>query len=85
MKVSELKELLNQFDDDALVALAKDAEGNDYSPLSSAWSGVYVGGEESGQAYLQELTTEDIEQGFTEEDVCLDDDGIRAIFLHPTT
>lgn len=85
MKVSELKELLDQLDDDAFVVLAKDAEGNGYSPLLSAWSGIYVGGEESGKAYLQKLTSEDIEQGFSEEDVYLDDDGIRAIFLHPTT
>jgi hypothetical protein len=37
MKVSELKKLLERFDDDDLLILARDAEGNGYSPLGSVW------------------------------------------------
>ncbi len=45
MKVSELIELLMDYDDpeeDIEVVLASDAEGNSYSPLSGAYSCYYV-------------------------------------------
>lgn len=42
MTVKELREFLAEFPDNALVVMAKDAEGNDYSPLSEAYQGRYV-------------------------------------------
>jgi hypothetical protein len=84
MKVSELKKLLERFDDDDLLILARDAEGNGYSPLGSVWNGIYVAEAESrGNAYLSELSQEDQEAGFTEEDVYSEPDGIHAVFLVP--
>ena len=35
MTVKELKEHLDQFHDDLIVVMSKDAEGNSHSPLSS--------------------------------------------------
>ncbi len=35
MKVKQLKEILSEMPDDALVVLAEDAEGNGFSPLGS--------------------------------------------------
>lgn len=41
MTVEELRRALQAFPDDALVVLAKDAEGNGYSPLANTWQGFY--------------------------------------------
>lgn len=41
MTVAELRKALESFDDDRLVVLAKDAEGNSYSPLSDLEAGLY--------------------------------------------
>jgi hypothetical protein len=35
MKVKQLKEILSEMPDDALVVLAQDAEGNGFSPVGS--------------------------------------------------
>jgi hypothetical protein len=35
MKVKQLKEILSEMPDDALVVLAEDAEGNGFSPVGS--------------------------------------------------
>lgn len=42
MTVAELRKALEAFDDDHLVVMAKDAEGNSYSPLSDAGAGMYL-------------------------------------------
>jgi len=42
MNVGELKKILANLPDDKVVVLAKDAEGNGYSPLSNYWNGHYV-------------------------------------------
>ena len=52
MTVAELKKHLEKLNDDALVVLAKDSEGNDYSPLfgynvgwyspDNSWSGDFT-------------------------------------------
>jgi len=40
--VKELKEFLATIDDDRIVVLAEDAEGNGYSPLKGCWEGRIV-------------------------------------------
>jgi len=77
MKVKELKELLNQCDDEDIVILAKDGEGNEFSPLEELCTGKYG----SGRVGLRGLNDELIEQGFSEEDVI--EDGENAIILYP--
>lgn len=42
MKVKELKELLDQFDDNDIVVLSGDGEGNSYSPLADYSKGMYI-------------------------------------------
>lgn len=41
MTVKELKQLLDTFDDDDIIVISKDSEGNEYSPLFDADSGFY--------------------------------------------
>ena len=83
MNVGELKILLDKCDDNDLVILASDSEGNNYSPLAEDY-GVYSYQPEcswSGGVSIRELTPELIEQGYTEEDLC--ESGINAICLYP--
>ena len=42
MTVADLRRLLVDYPDDALVVLARDSEGNGYSPLVGAWSAHYA-------------------------------------------
>lgn len=87
MKVRELRALLETASDDDEVVLAKDAEGNGYSPLSGGWLATYVPESRapwSGEVYLRELDDEALESGYTEEDVYDGDDGIPALVLSPT-
>lgn len=83
MKVKELIELLKQYDGEREVILQKDVEGNGHSPLSDMWEGAYLPTTTwYGEAGLDRLTQDDIEQGYSEEDVVTD--GISALFLVPT-
>ncbi len=82
MTVAELKKLLTDYPDDALVVLQKDAEGNEYSPLSSHWLGAYVPDSTwSGEVFLLELTPELVAKGYGEEDTS--SDGTPALILGP--
>lgn len=68
--VEKLREALQHFDDDDIVILQKDAEGNGYSPLYEARSGVYAPDFSlSGSMYPHESY-----EG---------DDGANAIVLRP--
>jgi hypothetical protein len=81
MKVKELLELLKDEDPERIVVMAKDGEGNGYSPLSGVWSGAYQAETTwYGRAGAEQLTPELREQGYGEEDVC---DGDPAIILTP--
>ena len=81
MTVSELIARLNLIDGDRQVIMQSDAEGNNYSPLSDFWLGAYAADTTwFGEAGLEELTAEDIEQGYTDDDVI---DGQPAVFLTP--
>jgi hypothetical protein len=63
--------------------IAKDAEGNSYSPLYSYWTGRYAPENTySGEAGLERLTRADRKAGFTQADVL--DDGVPALILTPT-
>jgi hypothetical protein len=42
MTVKQLKEVLAGLPDDMLIVISKDAEGNDYSPLSNLTTGEYT-------------------------------------------
>ena len=77
MNVKELKALLRNLDDDTLVVLSSDAEGNQYSKLVQVDLMQYDG-ESVG---LNELTPEAKAQGYTEEDVM--ENGTHAVVLYP--
>lgn len=80
--VRELKELLNNYNDNDLVIIQKDEEGNGFSPLYEILDVKYVADTEwSGEVFLRELTQELREIGFTEEDVS--ESGEDAIVLVP--
>jgi len=42
MTVKELREVLEQFDDDVIVVIATDADGNRFSPLADTSEGHYI-------------------------------------------
>ena len=84
MKVKELKEMLVGMDDDRVVVISSDGEGNSYSPLDglddscnyipdSTWS---------GETRITKLTKELEKQGYGEED-CANGEGKPAIILFP--
>ncbi len=80
--VGQLKHFLSKLDDDRLIVLSSDAEGNNYSPLELIESGAYEAETAwRGGAYLEKLTPELIGRGFSQEDVS--EDGQQAIFLYP--
>ena len=87
MKVKELKELLNELNDEDLVVVSLDDQGNKYSPIEDYYECIYVEDTDSwfGNTYIRqkELTTELIEYGFTEEDIYNGDNGINAVILYP--
>ena len=65
-----------------IVVMAKDAEGNGYSPLSSMWIGAYAPDSTwSGTAGFEFLTPEDEAAGYDEEDLIV---GQSAVILCPT-
>ena len=73
--VSELKQWLSQFDDDMLVVLAHDSEGNEFSPLGDYSTGYYI---EESMDVGDFVTDEDLK----EEDINVDG-APRAVLLWP--
>ena len=82
MTVSELMTVLSGFDCDRIVVLAKDSEGNSYSPVHGAWPAAYRA-EASwyGTVGLEVLDEESRAQGYGDEDVITD--GQPAVILTP--
>jgi hypothetical protein len=79
MTVKELIEVLTRLNQDAIVVLSKDSEGNYCSPLSDVETANYAADSPtSGEIGLIELTPDAIEHGYTEEDVI---DGVPAVVL----
>lgn len=74
MIVSELIEYLEKQDQDRVVILHSDDEGNDYREMNGFWLGFY----KDGEAGQNELTDEMIEEGYDEEDLI---DGEKAIIF----
>ena len=87
MLVEELVEKLQQLDPKREVVLAKDTEGNSYSPLWEV-EGENVAYEAettySGRKVLEKLTDELAARGWSEEDVASGDGAIPAVILWPT-
>lgn len=83
MNVEELIVLLQKEDPKNLVVMAKDSEGNSYSPLSDHWVGGYRAETTySGEVGYLELTPELKEAGYEEDDIV--DDGVKAVIFCPT-
>jgi len=81
MTVKELIELLEKEDPDRIVVMAKDSEGNSYSPLSDLGTGIYKARTKwSGEVGLEKLTPELIAAGYSEEDVI---SGQPALIVSP--
>lgn len=77
MTVKELIADLSDVDGDRLVVVAADAEGNSYHELTDISKMLYNEG--WGEVGLEELTEDDIEQGYGDEDVMRD--GVKAVVL----
>jgi hypothetical protein len=78
MNVKQLKEILNTFNDNDLVVMASDEEGNSYHKFSGdIWKCKYY----EEYCYIRELTPQLIENGYSEDDLC--EDGVNAICLYP--
>lgn len=70
MTIKELIKLLQDCDENDLVILAKDSVGNGFSPLSEISKDMYTPeSTRSGEVSLRELTPEDEQKGYTQEDV----------------
>jgi len=82
MNVKELKELLKNVDDERIVILQKDSEGNGYSPLEGIDDeSVYQADSTwSGEVKYEKLTPELKKQGYGEEDC---GNGEPALILYP--
>lgn len=84
--VRELKEILNNVEDDAIVVLSSDSEGNSFSPLdNSVGIDNYEPNEnDRGEVYPRELTEELIKMGWTESNLGEDKEKLlKCITLFP--
>ena len=77
MTVKELKDRLDGVEDDLLVVLAIDAEGNGFKVLGQTEVMMYG----DGEVGLAELTEDAKKAGYGEEDV--KEDGVLAMVLWP--
>lgn len=77
MKVKELIEKLKEFNEERVVILSSDSEGNSYCKLFELSEGSYL----EGEIGLEELTDELKEAGYDEDDVF--EEGESAIILYP--
>lgn len=68
MKVSELVQLLQGMDQNALVICSIDPEGNGFQKVSGADSGLFVEDDWEYMKHPKDLDSELIEQGYSEED-----------------
>ena len=82
MTVKQLKELLANADDDRIVILQKDSEGNGYSPCAGIDSEMNYTADStwSGEVGYAKLTPELVSKGYGEEDIT---EGEPALILYP--
>jgi hypothetical protein len=82
MKVKQLKKLLEKCDDNDEVVMSTDEEGNSFSPLSDIEKNmVYI--PMLQEIKLKELNDDLIEQGFSDDDISHDKDGLNCVVLYP--
>ncbi|MDR3504363.1 MAG: hypothetical protein P4L79_17485 [Legionella sp.] len=83
MKVKELIELLKKENQEAIVIMSSDEEGNSFSPFYgfSSQNSYLANSTYSGDVGYNELTKELKEDGYTEEDII--SDGEPALVLYP--
>lgn len=79
MTVKELVELLQQEDPTRIVVLSRDSEGNGYSEARHCDTASFD--ERDREIGLEVLTQEDIDEGYSEEDVM--SHGVPALVLWP--
>jgi hypothetical protein len=82
MRVKELKKLLENINDERMVILQKDAEGNGYSPCRGIDDNCAYDADStySGTIGKQVLYEEDKKRGYSEEDISK---GKPALVLYP--
>ncbi len=81
--VKRLIKLLQAEDEDRIVIMSSDSEGNSYSPLASLGTAAYRADTTwSGEVGMEKLTSADKKAGYTEEDVL--EGGKPALILQPT-
>ena len=85
IKVKELIKMLKKEDPESIIIMSKDSEGNRYSPFSDFTIADYIPYNTwSGDIYMRKLTKEDIERGYTEEDLGPDDpERVKALVFYP--
>jgi len=83
MTVKELKEILKDVDDNRIVVMSSDGEGNSFSPLCNLddESTYLADSTWSGEVGIEKLTPELKKQGYTKDDI---KGGIPALVLWPT-
>ena len=79
MTIKELKAILEAHNDDDMVVMAKDGEGNGYSPLSNVELMRY----RPERRWSGEVGLREIQAGYTEEDVFDEDGDVDCIVLWP--
>lgn len=78
MTVKELKDLLLDVDEDRVVILSMDSEGNSYSPMSKSYGLNMYKDNEIG---LEELTPRLEAMGYSDEDVL--EEGEPSVVFYP--
>ena len=77
--VKQLRELLKDHDDDRIVLLSIDPEGNGFCPIEQLSTGAWAEDDREGGVDIEELTDELREQGYTESD--LPKDGAKPVLV----
>lgn len=83
MTVKELIAELSRLEQDRIVVMSKDSEGNSYSPLADIGRSAYIAETTwNGSIGIEKLTAKLKAKGYTKEDVI--SDGQPAVVLWPT-
>lgn len=85
LRIKDLKDIIENMDDDRVVILSSDGEGNNFSPLSSEiLIGIYEPYSPDliyrGEVGIEELTQEFKDIGYDEDDIL---EGERCLTLFP--
>lgn len=87
MNVGELRAALDKFEDDTPIVLAKDEEGNGFSPLAEAMPGMYEATSTwSGEHYLSDEQRRETaaNENADPDDYCeAPESAVEAVFLWP--